>query len=62
MKNITKYYDLWAATFLNVIEQVGIENVIDKSFIDKTNEIMKQAVRNKKDLQYYHKKLVESRA
>lgn len=59
---VCRYYELWTATLLNLIEQVGIENVIDKSFIDRTNEIMRTKIKTKRDINYFHKKLMESRA
>ena len=59
---VCRYYDLWTATLLNLIEQVGIENVIDQTFIEKTNEIMRTKIKTKRDIDYFHKKLMEMRA
>lgn len=61
-KNLTiKYYDLWQATFMNLLTQAGIENVVDASILNKTDELMKNAIKNTQDVVFHHNKLMEMR-
>lgn len=52
-----KYYDLWGATLMNILTQTGIPIEI----LEKTDSIVKNAIKKPQDIMYHHRKLMQMR-
>ena len=58
---MTKYCDLYGATLMNLINQVGAEHVVDCNILRRTKSIMETAIQKPQDIVYFHKKLMKMR-